>query len=127
MGLRLARRADDHMTSLGVQTATGDGEQLFGGFFQVEEVHVIITVAGRAEYLSLTQPRKVMHVGWVGLGHNFAGGASSSGNPSTVTAWKFVEFEDEWWVPRWPANWYFERMFWHLDSSVTVTLEASYP
>ena len=115
------------MTSLGVQTATGEGEQLFGGFFQVEEVHAIITVPGRVEFRNLNQPRRVMHAGWVALGHNFAGGASSFGNPSTVTAFKYIEFEDEWIIPRWPANWYFERMFWSIPIGITVTLEASYP
>lgn len=115
------------MTSLGVITATGDGEQLFGGYFPVEEVHMIIVTPGRIDFMGVTQPRRIMHGGYVALGHNFAGGASSPTNPSTVTAWHYFQFEDEWWIPRWPANWYFERMFWQIPPGVTVTLEASYP
>jgi hypothetical protein len=117
------------MPSSGVITAVGEGEFLLGTFAPVEEVHIIITVPGfSVQYRSATQPRRVMHAGYVAMGHNFNGGPSSPANPSTVTWHKYVEFEDEWGRPQLnPTPFYFERVLWAIPMGVTVTVEATWP
>lgn len=102
------------------QLCTGDGALDFGAYLGITSVSFDITVPGfSVQYRGDGNPRRVMHVGYVGLGYEFAGG------PDLSMSWfKYVEFERE--GPPLPGIVTAHHLIWHIETDNEVHVAVFY-
>lgn len=76
----------------GLQTFTGEGSFDLGGNVNVSFINHWVSVLGRTQVLTLGDPKRIMHAGWIGLGYS---GGVITGGPPSIQWYKYLEFESE--------------------------------
>lgn len=101
-------------------TCTGEGSADFGDYLNVEHVGFdIVTPGPLTEYRSNTNPKRVMHVGWIALGQLFGDGPDKS-----VNWFKYVEFERE--NVTFDVLKLMHHLIWHVEAGTTLHVAVFY-
>jgi hypothetical protein len=100
---------------------TGDGAHDFGASIAVTGLAAKLTVAGAGvTYQSATQPKRIMHAGWIG----FAWVDAVTPPDRDMIQFKYLEFERENWsnLPLPSCRW----LVWHCSPGSTILVGVSW-